>query len=70
MQRKSSAGISDDESDINPADGCAKSVKTLVQKETSQSPSNLVFGYLNLFSDGVVSVFSACIFLKFLMFCP
>ncbi|XWS64033.1 hypothetical protein CRYUN_Cryun06bG0152300 [Craigia yunnanensis] len=52
-KRKSSAGIADDGSVINPADGCVKSVKTLVQKETSQSPSNLVFGYLNLFSDGV-----------------
>ncbi|WRX13202.1 Zinc/iron permease - like 4 [Theobroma cacao] len=52
-KRKTSPGPSDDKSDIDPADGCANSVKTLVQKETSQSPSNLVFGYLNLFSDGV-----------------
>ncbi|XP_021292660.1 IAA-alanine resistance protein 1 isoform X2 [Herrania umbratica] len=52
-KRKTSAGPSDDKSDIDPSDGCANSIKTLVQKETSQSPSNLVFGYLNLFSDGV-----------------
>ncbi|XWS34375.1 hypothetical protein CRYUN_Cryun21dG0033500 [Craigia yunnanensis] len=52
-KRKSSAGTSDDKPDIVPADGSANSVKTLVQKETAQSPSNLVFGYLNLFSDGV-----------------
>ncbi|XVF85538.1 hypothetical protein PTKIN_Ptkin17bG0125400 [Pterospermum kingtungense] len=52
-KRKSSAGSSEDKSDIAPADGRADSVKTVVQKETAQSPSNLVFGYLNLFSDGV-----------------
>ncbi|XP_038995206.1 IAA-alanine resistance protein 1-like isoform X2 [Hibiscus syriacus] len=52
-KRKSSAGTSDSKSDIDPADGCANNVKTLVQKETSHSQSNLVFGYLNLFSDGV-----------------
>ncbi|XP_022732975.1 IAA-alanine resistance protein 1-like isoform X2 [Durio zibethinus] len=52
-KRKSSAGTSDDKSDIVTADGFANSVKTLIQKETSHSPSNLVFGYLNLFSDGV-----------------
>ncbi|GMI99813.1 IAA-ALANINE RESISTANT 1 [Hibiscus trionum] len=52
-KRKSSAGTSDGKSDIDPADSCANSVKTSVQKETSHSQSNLVFGYLNLFSDGV-----------------
>ncbi|XP_039069517.1 IAA-alanine resistance protein 1-like isoform X3 [Hibiscus syriacus] len=52
-KRKSSAGTSDGKSDIDPADDCANSVKTSVQKETSHSQSNLVFGYLNLFSDGV-----------------
>ncbi|XP_022776541.1 IAA-alanine resistance protein 1-like isoform X2 [Durio zibethinus] len=52
-KRKISAGTNDDKSDIDPADGCANSVKTLVEKETSHSSSNLVFGYLNLFSDGV-----------------
>ncbi|XVF02982.1 hypothetical protein REPUB_Repub04eG0221200 [Reevesia pubescens] len=52
-KRKSSAGRNDDKSDTNPLDGGANSVKTFVQRKTSQSPSNLVFGYLNLFSDGV-----------------
>lgn len=28
----------------------------LKEKEPAQSPKNLVFGYLNLFSDGVVCV--------------
>ncbi|OMO60794.1 Zinc/iron permease, partial [Corchorus capsularis] len=52
-KRKASTGTSDDKSDIDPADGDANSVTTLVHKETSLAPSNLVFGYLNLFSDGV-----------------
>ncbi|KAL4385367.1 hypothetical protein GQ457_15G004100 [Hibiscus cannabinus] len=52
-KRKSSAGTRDGKSDIDPPDSCANSVKTSVQKETSHSQSNLVFGYLNLFSDGV-----------------
>ncbi|GMJ09633.1 IAA-ALANINE RESISTANT 1 [Hibiscus trionum] len=52
-KRKSSASTCDGKSDIGSADGFANSIKTSVQKETSHSQSNLVFGYLNLFSDGV-----------------
>ncbi|KAG4170546.1 hypothetical protein ERO13_A12G153800v2 [Gossypium hirsutum] len=52
-KRKSSAGTNDGKSDTGFADGSANSVKTSALKETSHSPSNLVFGYLNLFSDGV-----------------
>ncbi|PPS01235.1 hypothetical protein GOBAR_AA19432 [Gossypium barbadense] len=52
-ERKSSAGTNDGKSDTGFADGSANSVKTSALKETSHSPSNLVFGYLNLFSDGV-----------------
>ncbi|KAA3462739.1 IAA-alanine resistance protein 1 [Gossypium australe] len=52
-KRKSSAGTNDGKSDTGFADGSANSVKTSALKETSHSQSNLVFGYLNLFSDGV-----------------
>ncbi|KAI7994612.1 IAA-alanine resistance protein 1 [Camellia lanceoleosa] len=33
--------------------GSTHHIKSMVEKELSHSPSNLVFGYLNLFSDGV-----------------
>ncbi|CAN1301508.1 IAA-alanine resistance protein 1 [Linum perenne] len=41
-----------DESDVAAADS-SNSMKLLEEKDVAKSPSNLVFGYLNLFSDGV-----------------
>lgn len=63
MQRKTSTGAGDDKSDVDAADGYNK-VKSLDKEEPAQSPSNLVFGYLNLFSDGVVCV-SYYVYLSF-----
>ncbi|KAF8389662.1 hypothetical protein HHK36_024181 [Tetracentron sinense] len=43
----------DDKSDVDAANGSTKDVALLSEKGPAPSPSNLVFGYLNLFSDGV-----------------
>ncbi|KAK6931682.1 Zinc/iron permease [Dillenia turbinata] len=40
-------------SDQNGVNGCTDDIKTSKLNEPAQSSSNLVFGYLNLFSDGV-----------------
>lgn len=52
----------DDKSDVDAADGSANNIRSLNEKEHTQSPSNLVFGYLNLISDGVVSMRSFFVF--------
>lgn len=58
MQRKMTSVDGDYKSDVDAADGSSSDVKSSKKKEPVQSASNLVFGYLNLFSDGVVSMSS------------
>ncbi|WCJ33683.1 ZIP metal ion transporter family [Euphorbia peplus] len=52
-KRKTTVDDKDDKSVIDAKDCSSDSSKTLNKKETVHAPSNLVFGYLNLFSDGV-----------------
>ncbi|XP_031260197.1 IAA-alanine resistance protein 1 isoform X1 [Pistacia vera] len=52
VQRKTSSSARDDKSDVDAMDGLSDDPKSLEKKEPARS-SNLVFGYLNLFSDGV-----------------
>ncbi|KAI7994364.1 IAA-alanine resistance protein 1 [Camellia lanceoleosa] len=52
--RKKKTGSGAGKDNISDApNGSTHYVKSVVEKELSHSPSNLVFGYLNLFSDGV-----------------
>lgn len=55
LQRSNTAGAREDKADVDTANSFT-SVTHLEDKENAQSSSNLVFGYLNLFSDGVVCV--------------
>ncbi|KAF5939608.1 hypothetical protein HYC85_023867 [Camellia sinensis] len=50
--RKTGSGAGKDNISDAP-NGSTHHKKSVVEKELSHSPSNLVFGYLNLFSDGV-----------------
>ncbi|XP_071724184.1 IAA-alanine resistance protein 1-like [Rutidosis leptorrhynchoides] len=50
-RKTSSAGPGDSKSDDDASDESNRADS--LKKETAHSPSNLVFGYLNLFSDGV-----------------
>lgn len=52
-KRNSISGLREDKSDSVAGNGSTNDIKSLKEKEPAQSPSNLVFGYLNLFSDGV-----------------
>ncbi|XP_065855363.1 IAA-alanine resistance protein 1 isoform X1 [Euphorbia lathyris] len=52
-KRKTTVDDNNDTSVIYASDFSSNASKTLNKKETFQAPSNLVFGYLNLFSDGV-----------------
>ncbi|CAN0899849.1 IAA-alanine resistance protein 1 [Linum grandiflorum] len=45
-----------EESDVAAVDSSKAIKPSEEEKEVAKSPSNLVFGYLNLFSDGVVSI--------------
>lgn len=69
VQRKTSSGAGDDKSDVNAADGSLNDIKSSEKKEHVQPASNLVFGYLNLFSDGVVSRCSLPLALELLFTC-
>ncbi|GMP92863.1 hypothetical protein CsSME_00042934 [Camellia sinensis var. sinensis] len=51
-KRKTGSGAGEDNISDAP-NGSTDHIKSVVEKEPSHSPSNLVFGYLNLFSDGV-----------------
>ncbi|KAI7994812.1 IAA-alanine resistance protein 1 [Camellia lanceoleosa] len=51
-KRKTGSGAGKDDIS-NAPNGSTHHIKSVVEKELSHSPSNLVFGYLNLFSDGV-----------------
>lgn len=55
LQRMTSTGYSSVKPDIDAADVSKNNIKLSDKEELAQS-SNLVFGYLNLFSDGVVSM--------------
>ena len=50
---KANAGATEDETNLVVANGSKNNIK-LKDKEEAKSSSNLVFGYLNLISDGVV----------------
>ncbi|XP_057962448.1 IAA-alanine resistance protein 1 isoform X2 [Malania oleifera] len=53
-KRNINAGGGDDKPGLDVANDSANNSKSLNEKEpAAQSPSSLVFGYLNLFSDGV-----------------
>lgn len=52
--------MADGKPEENTVDDSSNAQILLKEKDSAQSPSNLVFGYLNLFSDGVVSV-CACV---------
>uniref|UniRef100_A0A5B7BG93 Putative IAA-alanine resistance protein 1 n=1 Tax=Davidia involucrata TaxID=16924 RepID=A0A5B7BG93_DAVIN len=52
-KRNITTSASEDEPKLDSANGSTKNIKSLNDKEPAQSPSNLVFGYLNLISDGV-----------------
>lgn len=56
VQRKTIAGAKDDKSDVNTSDGSVSDILSLQKEKHAHSASSLVFGYLNLFSDGVVSI--------------
>lgn len=53
MQRHGKSASRDDKEDVVAANGPTPDVNSS-QEFPAQTPSNLVFGYLNLFSDGVV----------------
>lgn len=55
LQRSTGAGAREDKADVDFANNFTEDTH-LKEKEPSQSSTNLVFGYLNLFSDGVVCV--------------
>ena len=54
LQRKATPVGTDNKSE-DALDGSDDTVKSLNLEKSSESQSSLVFGYLNLFSDGVVS---------------
>lgn len=56
LQRKVIASVADGKPDENMVDDLSNAQISLKEKDLAHSPSNLVFGYLNLFSDGVVSI--------------
>ncbi|KAF3966264.1 hypothetical protein CMV_009617 [Castanea mollissima] len=60
LRKRTAAGARKDEVDVDTANGSADDTHSKEkddthskEKEPAQSPTNLVFGYLNLFSDGV-----------------
>ncbi|GLT96823.1 hypothetical protein SLE2022_144200 [Rubroshorea leprosula] len=53
LQKRKTFCVSDDKSEIDAADSSPHNLKSLTEEVPAQSSSNLVFGYLNLFSDGV-----------------
>lgn len=56
LQRRTTADKMDDKQDVDAAKLSNADLKELNEKEDAQSSTSLVFGYLNLFSDGVVCV--------------
>lgn len=66
MQRIGKSASRDVKQDLDAANGTTADVKTL-QEFPAKTPSNLVFGYLNLFSDGVVCL-SRCLTSSILVF--
>lgn len=55
MQRNASTNGVEDKNDSTAVNGPESNMKSIIEKEPVRS-SSLVFGYLNLFSDGVVSL--------------
>lgn len=56
LQRRATIDGEDAKQDVGAAKFSSADIKTS-EEEDAQSPSNLVFGYLNLFSDGVVRIY-------------
>ncbi|CAI0409725.1 unnamed protein product [Linum tenue] len=56
QRRKGKAGSKGEKSDKATSNKSTTSTKLSQGKEPAKSSSNLVFGYLNLFSDGVVNI--------------
>ncbi|CAK9170481.1 unnamed protein product [Ilex paraguariensis] len=52
-KRNTTSSASEDRSDLDSANGSTSNINSVLLVEPHQSPTNLVFGYLNLFSDGV-----------------
>ncbi|KAF5747529.1 IAA-alanine resistance protein 1 [Tripterygium wilfordii] len=52
-KRKITSGTGDVKPEVDDDNGFSDDIASLTEKEPAKSPSNLVFGYLNLFSDGV-----------------
>ncbi|KAI7994367.1 IAA-alanine resistance protein 1 [Camellia lanceoleosa] len=53
LRKTGSSAGKDNISDADAPNGSTHHIKSMVEKELSHSPSNLVFGYLNLFADSV-----------------
>lgn len=51
LQRNSAA---EDKADVSAPNGSTGNIQSTEKEHAKSSSSNLVFGYLNLFSDGVV----------------
>lgn len=70
LQRSTAASARGDKADVDFAANNFTEDTDLKEKKPTQSSTNLVFGYLNLFSDGVVRVpyylFSSFFLIKFL----
>lgn len=63
MQRKTSSN-GDEKEKLDTQLEASGGIETVTNDEAEKhAPSNLVFGYLNLFSDGVVSMFQLSIHL-------
>lgn len=64
MQRTTGGDAVEDKFNSDAPNGSIDSIGSTKKAESSHSSSNLVFGYLNLFSDGVVCFFFSVIFME------
>ena len=55
VSQRIGSNVTKGDPDTNTVDSATYNVKSSNVKEPVRSPTSLVFGYLNLFSDGVVS---------------
>lgn len=62
MQRRGPIELDEDKKKApNSSKNDSSMIPNLSDEDLSNQPSNLVFGYLNLFSDGVVSLFAKAV---------
>lgn len=54
LQRNAGRSEAEDKTSLNAMNNSSDDNESINRKEPTKSQSNLVFGYLNLFSDGVV----------------